>query len=89
VSDGIPTSYRDLADILVKLPTLVVETRRQRHLNQKTAAIQIGFAPSTLCRFEAGKGLEMDNIIAVLHWFDRLPETTASAALREVSHDGE
>jgi DNA-binding XRE family transcriptional regulator len=69
-----PTTYGELADILVKLPVLVRETRRQRRLSQRAAAAQIGIAPSTVCRFEQGAGLDLDNVIAILHWFDHIAQ---------------
>jgi transcriptional regulator with XRE-family HTH domain len=74
MSDRQLTTYGEFADILVSLPTLVLNTRRQRRISQRDAAAQAGVSPSTLCRLETGVGdISLEGAIAVLHWMDRLP----------------
>lgn len=68
-----PTTYLELAELLVKLPSLVRETREQRQLSQRTVARAIGVCPSTMSRFERTGALDLDHIIAVLRWLDQLP----------------
>jgi transcriptional regulator with XRE-family HTH domain len=74
MSDQTLTTYGELADILVSLSTLLINTRRQRRISQRDAAIEMGLSLSTLSRLEAGKGdISLEGAIAVLHWMDRLP----------------
>lgn len=77
MADRQPTPYRELADILVKLPALVREARERRCLSQRAAARSIGVCPSTMSRFERTGALDLDHIIAVLRWLDQLPPKEA------------
>ncbi|WP_410633341.1 helix-turn-helix domain-containing protein [Amycolatopsis sp. cmx-4-83] len=78
MADPTTTVYRDLADILVKLPGIVRETRDRRKLSQRAVARAIGVCPSTMSRFERTGALDLDHTIAVLHWLDQLPPKEAS-----------
>lgn len=74
MSDQTLTTYGELADILVSLSTLVINTRRQRRLSQRDAATQMGLSASTLSRLETGVGdISLEGAIEVLLWMDRLP----------------
>lgn len=65
-----PTSYTELAEVLVALPLLVREARRARHLSQRKAADQIGVAIATISRIEAGEGLHVASALPILRWLD-------------------
>ncbi|MEV6879689.1 helix-turn-helix transcriptional regulator [Amycolatopsis sp. NPDC051128] len=73
-----PTAYGELAELLVKLPSLVRETREQRRLSQRAVARAIGVCPSTMSRFERTGALDLDHLVAVLRWLDQLPPKEAS-----------
>lgn len=71
------TAYGELADILLKLPSIVRETRAQRRLSQRAVARAVGVCPSTLSRFERTGALDLDHLVAVLRWLDQLPPREA------------
>lgn len=67
-----PASYSTLARILILLPDLHLEARRQRGLSLRQAAAQSGVSYSTLHRLEAGHaGCTLEHAIAVLRWLDQ------------------
>jgi transcriptional regulator with XRE-family HTH domain len=63
------------------LPELVREKRRRDQLSLRTAAKQMGLAPSTLSRMESGHGpgyeLRLPNVITILHWLGGDPKGNA------------
>ena len=77
MADRKPTPYLELAEILVKLPSIVRETRDQRRLSQRAVARAVGVCPSTMSRFERTGALDIDQIVAVLRWLDQLPPKEA------------
>lgn len=73
------TTYADLASILEKLPLLLREARRARHLNLRGAADQIGVSFNSLSRFERGNDVLLSNATAVLRWLDQPTEAVPRA----------
>lgn len=72
VQNGPPTSYRELAGILVNMPLLVREARRARGLSLRAAARQMEVGVSTLMRFEDGEtGCHSSFLVVALEWLDR------------------
>lgn len=75
-----PTSYRELAVVLMTLPLLLREARRARGLSQRATAEQLGMSFSTVSRIEDGRDGMVSNVLAVLAWLDQTP------AREEVEH---
>jgi len=63
-----PTTYDELADVLVLLPTLVREKRRRQGLSLRAAAEAANVSFTVLMRFEQGNGIVLSNAIALLRW---------------------
>lgn len=70
MSDGKPTSYSELADVIANLPMLIKEARRARGLSIRGAARELGLAGATVVRIERGEGYVTYNLVAVLRWLD-------------------
>lgn len=66
-----PTSYDDLAQLLAMLPVLVRERRRYRGISLRTAAAEMGVAPSTAYRLEYGDDCTRSTCVAALEWLGR------------------
>ena len=71
MSDGMPTSYAELATVLAALPLLLREARRGRRLSMREAAKQLDMSASTVLRIESGEDCALSNAAAVLRWLDR------------------
>lgn len=66
-----PTGYRELAEVLDNLPSLVREARRARGLSLRAASKQSGITFTTLMRVEKGEGVTVTTAVAVLRWLDQ------------------
>lgn len=71
MSDGAPTSYADLAQVIENLPLLVRENRRRRGLSLRASADEIGCGFTTLMRIEDGAGFNSRITVDLLRWLDR------------------
>lgn len=80
MSDGQPTPYRELADIIGSLPLLLREARRARGISQRQAAAQLGMSFATISRMEAGNDCALSNAVAVLWWLDQTPDAPEERA---------
>ena len=65
-----PTSYRELAELIVAIGFLVHEKRRREGLSLREAADQLNVSTSTLCRMENGDGVLSYSLVSVLRWLD-------------------
>lgn len=74
MSDGKPTPYAELADVIGSLPLLLREARRARGISQRQAAAQLGMSFATISRMEAGADCVLSNAVAVLWWLDQTPK---------------
>ncbi len=61
-------TYGSVLDTLDALPTALREARRARGIGIREAATQVGVAPVTIQRMEAGQGVHLDSVRAVLRW---------------------
>ena len=69
MTEGAPTSYTELVDVLILLPTLVREKRRRDSLSLRSAARNIGIPPSNLTRFEKGEDVYLiGTALPILRW---------------------
>lgn len=66
-----PTSYRELAEVIGRLPLLLREARRARGLSLRAAAAQLGMSFSTVTRMEEGNDCALSNAVAVMRWLDQ------------------
>lgn len=66
-----PTSYGELADILERLPQIVIDACRARGMSQRAFAAAVGLDPSTGHRMSTGKNLQVKNIVPILRWLDQ------------------
>ncbi len=62
------SGYIELADILGQLDVLARSARRMRRLTLRSAATEIGVAPSTLKRIEDGEDCAVSSAMRVLRW---------------------
>lgn len=62
--------YRNVTDVLDRLPLLVADMRAILRLTQYEAADQIGVSQAALSRFEAGRGYNQSTLVRVLCWLD-------------------
>lgn len=72
-----PSPYAELVGVIESVPLLLREARRARGLSLRAAAAQIGIAPATVCRIEAGTDCALSNAVAVLRWLDQRQVATA------------
>lgn len=71
MSDGVQTTYRELANLLVDLPLLLREARRTRQLSLRAAAREIGCSFNTIARIEKGDfECRTGSAVSVLIWLD-------------------
>lgn len=68
------TPYRELAEIIDRLPLLTREARRARGLSLRMAADKIGISFNTVTRIEHGDDCSLSSAVAVLRWLDWTPE---------------
>lgn len=64
------STYSELAELIALLPVLVREHRRRNRLSMREAARQIGCAPSTISRLDAGFDVSSHHVTVILHWLD-------------------
>lgn len=68
-SDGPPTGYTELVEVLEALPTLVREKRRRESLSLREAAEQAGTSAATILRFERGDSVDFrGTALPLLKW---------------------
>lgn len=72
MSDGVPTSYGELAAILRSLRMLVCEKRRQLQITQREVARRVGLSYSTVSRFESGMDVSLANAVRLVEWLGEL-----------------
>lgn len=70
MSDGKPTTYAELADVISNLPLIAREHRRHRRLSLRAAATECGIGFNSLFRLEKGENVSLDNAVAILRWLD-------------------
>jgi len=75
-----PTPYRELADVIARLPLLLREARRARGLSMRAAAKELGMSFSTVYRMEEGNDCALSNAVAVLRWLDQTAARPARPA---------
>lgn len=79
--DGRLATYAELADILDRLPDIVRDTRRARHLSRRVAADQIGCSLQTVARIETGESCGAYVFTAIIRWLDQPPPTDPESAV--------
>lgn len=67
------TPYAEIVAVLDGLSLILRETRRQRRLSVRAAAVEIGCSFSTVSRIEGGQDCALSNAAAVLLWVGRGP----------------
>lgn len=65
--------YREVAQVLRDLPTIVRESRRARSVTTRTLGSLTGLAPSTITRIEHGEPVALASAVAVIDWLDQTP----------------
>lgn len=73
MSDGVLTSYSELADVLDSLPLLVRERRRADGLSLRAAAKQTDVGFNTIARLEKGDDCSLTNAITLVRWLGTRP----------------
>jgi len=68
LSDASLTTYREMAEVVERLPLLLRETRRQRGMSQRDVAERTGITNATVNRIESGGAAHTRSIIAILRW---------------------
>lgn len=71
------TPYGQMIETIDNLALVVTAVARSRGLSMRQVAEQSGVVPSTLSRINHGKGLSVENIVALLRWLD---DSTAKEA---------
>lgn len=70
MSDGVPTSYRELISVLDSIALLCREKRRRNGLSIREAGRQVGVSFATISRMEGGEDVALSTATKLLSWLD-------------------
>lgn len=84
MADGCELStYTEIVEVLTNLRFLVRERRRRERISQRRLAEITGLANSSVHRFEQGKDVSTEGLLALVRWVGDLPPDKIPRSARD------